>query len=90
MAEIPPNRRTVGLISLFAAGFGLSFDGLGDLRSNVQGLATRRVRALLARWSLGPVLAGLGDLGFGAMTQCITAVAFVAGLLLRLHIPGSA
>ena len=80
----------VALIALFVAGLGLFFHGLGGLRNSAQGLASRRVRALLARWSLGPVLAGLGDLGFGAMTQCITAVAFVAGLLLRLHIPGSA
>ena len=73
----------VALIALFVAGLGLFFHGLAGLRRSVQGLASRRVRALLARWSQRPVFAGLGGLGFGAMTQSVTAVAFILASLVE-------
>ena len=73
----------VALIALFVAGLGLFFHGLGGLRNSAQGLASRRVRALLARWSQRPVVAGLGGLGFGAMTQSVTAVAFILSSLVE-------
>jgi phosphate:Na+ symporter len=73
----------VGLIALFLAGLGLFFHGLGGLKNSVQGLASRRVRTLLTRWSRQPVLAGLGGFGFGAMTQSVTAVAFILASLVE-------
>jgi phosphate:Na+ symporter len=73
--------RMVGLVALFLAGLGLFFHGLGGLKNSIQGLASRRVRALLARWSRQPLAAALWGCGFGAMTQSVTAVAFILASL---------
>ncbi|MFA5262390.1 MAG: Na/Pi symporter [Opitutaceae bacterium] len=71
------------IAALFIAGLGLFFHGLGGLKNSVQGMASRRVRVLLARWSRNPVLAGLWGFAFGALTQSVTAVAFILASLVE-------
>lgn len=69
------------LIALFLAGLGLFFHGLSGLRQSMQGLASRRVRRWLARWAQSPLRAGAGGFGLGALTQSVTAVAFIVASL---------
>lgn len=71
------------LIALFLAGLGLFFHGLSGLRQSMQGLASRRVRRWLARWAQSPLRAGAGGFGLGALTQSVTAVAFIVASLVR-------
>lgn len=69
------------LLALFLAGLGLFFHGLSGLKHSVQGLASRRVRSWLARWSRSPLLAGLWGFCLGGLTQSVTAVAFIVASL---------
>lgn len=69
------------LLALFLAGLGLFFYGLSGLKHSVQGLASRRVRGWLARWSRSPLLAGLWGFCLGGLTQSVTAVAFIVASL---------
>ncbi len=69
------------LLALFLAGLGLFFHGLTGLRQSMQGLASRRVRTWLARWSGSPALAGLWGFCLGGLTQSVTAVAFIVASL---------
>src|ERR1035437_7951426 len=75
----------------------LLFHGLSGLKQSVQGLASRRVRSWLARWSQSTFVAGFGGFILGSLTQSVTAVAFIVaslaggGLLtLRRALPGGA
>lgn len=70
------------LIALFLAGLGLFFFGLSGLKQSMQSLASRRVRAWLARWSRHPVPAGFGGFCLGGLTQSVTAVAFIVASLI--------
>jgi phosphate:Na+ symporter len=63
--------------ALFLVGLALFFHGVGGIRTNLQGLTSRRLRRRLARWSRHPVLAGAWGFVFGAVTQSSTAVAFI-------------
>jgi phosphate:Na+ symporter len=72
-----------GILALFVAGLGLFFHGLGGLKNSIQGMASRRMRRMLARWSRNPVLAGLWGFAFGALTQSVTAVAFILASLVE-------
>lgn len=72
-----------GIVALFLAGLGLFFHGLAGLKSSIQGFASRRVRVLLGKWSKQPLLAGLWGFCFGALTQSVTAVAFILASLVE-------
>lgn len=65
------------LLALFLVGLSLFFHGVTGIRTNLQGLTSRRLRRRLAEWSRHPVLAGAWGFGFGAVTQSSTAVAFI-------------
>jgi len=70
------------LFALFIVGLSLFFHGVGGIKTNLQGLTSRRLRRQLARWARHPVLAGAWGFLFGMITQSSTAVAFiVAGLV---------
>lgn len=69
------------LFALFLAGLGLFFHGLSGLRQAMQALASRRARQVLARWSESPALCGLWGFCLGALTQSVTAVAFIVSSL---------
>lgn len=61
-----------------AAGLGLFFVGIRMISSNLQLLAGGPIRKLLARTLEHPVLASLGGLLSGALTQSTSAATFVA------------
>ena len=65
------------LFGLFLVGLSLFFHGIGGIKTNLQGLTSRRLRRQLARWSKHPLLAGVWGFLFGAITQSSTAVAFI-------------
>lgn len=67
----------VELFALFLVGLSLFFHGVDGVRTNLQGLTSRRLRQQLARWAQHPVLAGAWGFLFGAITQSSTAVAFI-------------
>lgn len=70
------------LFALFLVGLSLFFHGVGGIKTNLQGLTSRRLRRQLAHWARHPVLAGAWGFLFGAITQSSTAVAFIlAGLV---------
>lgn len=64
------------------AGLGLYLAGLNRLASSMQPLIGRRVRALLARLTRGPVSSAVAGSALGALSQSTSAAAFVCiGLL---------
>lgn len=65
------------VFALFLAGLSLFFHGVGGIKGHLQGLTSRRLRKLLARWAGNRVLAGLWGFTFGAIMQSSTAVAFI-------------
>ena len=68
--------------AVFLAGLGLFFQGLEGIKHSLQSLASRRVRRQLARWSKHSLLAAAWGFCLGALTQSVTAVAFIlAGLV---------
>jgi phosphate:Na+ symporter len=69
------------LCALFLVGLSLFFHGVSGLRTNLQGITSRRLRQQLARWARHPALAGAWGFLFGAVTQSSTAVAFILGSL---------
>ncbi len=69
------------LCALFLVGLSLFFHGVSGIRTNLQGLTSRRLRQQLARWARHPVLAGAWGFLFGAVTQSSTAVAFILASL---------
>jgi phosphate:Na+ symporter len=71
----------LSLLALFLAGLGLFFHGLSGLKQNMHGLTSRRVRTRLAAWSQHPALAGAWGVVLGALTQSVTAVAFIVASL---------
>lgn len=67
----------IQIAALFLAGLGLFFHGLTGLRQSMEGLASRRMRAWLSRFSRYPFLAGTMGMILGGLTQSVTAVAFI-------------
>jgi phosphate:Na+ symporter len=81
----------VEFIALFIAGLALFFQGVGGIRTHLNGLTSRRLRQQLSRWARHPLLAGGWGFLFGAITQSATAVAFIltglvsSGLMTAAH-----
>lgn len=69
------------LLALLLVGLSLFFHGVGGVKTNLQGLTSRRLRKQLAHWARNPALAALWGFLFGAITQSATAVAFILGSL---------
>lgn len=65
------------LAALLLAGLSLFFTGVGGVRSKLQQLSSRKCRQAFARVVNRPVAAGLLGMGFGALTQSASAVAFL-------------
>jgi phosphate:Na+ symporter len=65
------------LLALFLAGLSLFFTGVSGVKSRLQQLNGRRARRLLARVTDRPLLAGLGGMAVGAVTQSASAVSFI-------------
>ena len=70
------------LAALFLAGLSLFFTGINGVKSKLQQMSGRKFRQMLAKVTDRPVLAGLVGMGFGAVTQSASAVAFIlAGMV---------
>ena len=63
----------------FLAGLVFFFIGLDGIRSSLKGLASREMRRRAQRATASPLRAALLGIGFGAIAQSATAVAFVLG-----------
>ena len=70
------------LLAKFLVGITLFLHGVAGVRTQLQGLTSRRLSRQLARWSDRRFMAATGGLLFGAITQSSTAVAFILNSLI--------
>ena len=70
------------LLAKFLVGITLFLHGVAGVRTQLQGLTSRRLSRQLARWSDRRLMAATGGFLFGAITQSSTAVAFILNSLI--------
>lgn len=65
------------LAALFLAGLALFFTGVNGVKTKLQQMSSRKFRQILASATDRPLVAGFIGVGFGAVTQSASAVAFI-------------